>query len=854
MTPASFSYKSYSRQARTLTEETGFSGGMLWAGNNNIDSTHLKTIVNFDYDDTTGFLKTRPPLDSTAVCDVTGKELTLLDNVTAQLIGVYDICPVRFNIEQDENAGNFERPYKEVYQGLDSSGELYLFGNITTDETTHTYRCTRLQALFKDNNSDWSAVDCANINTLFNNTSPTEPTMEYRAFTQLNQIKPVLYDNILYFTDSTSNQVFTACRVETIYDTNNITGVARTIRINLQSYTTVEGSDWIGYKNAVDEIGLITTNANGYNAARGSELYVYPSTKEYDASQNVILGAYFAERFDDTVPLVEAKVGQTVTLCVKLNGTEQQDQWGDADNYIINIFKQTDEKDENNNTVWEPITWCGIINPEYGYYHTYKITEPNPTFGITVTRYTTDTSEVKSNAKFDSTDNIARHVITLHTDNNSLKLKMQPYNLNTAKASCMWNNHLVLWGCDNFKNTLFVSEPGNFYYFPVPNNVLLTDTDIISCIPYLDSLLVFTTSKLYKVSVDNNGSFIQEVIQNNMPLSESDAPYIQAIKNMVLFKSGKYFYMIVPKSQSLTGELTVAPIYKNVAGLLNDLRKGTTEILSALYPERSGVNLFDNIRVSENPTHIYAARDTVYILYEVYTGRYNYMLFLNYDTNLRAWTTYIVDITKYSLAPAKLTVAQTMSFIRVEVAPHKAKVCLSFLNPEIEIPGAFRSLIDTGYRTLSASLKKRFREVQLKLYCMSEKLTAFGSSFFVDGVCRRDYIQLTEVCLDDRTVTLTPDYSLNTFFLEPTMSIDEAGNPAYLSETMQQTQPPQGSDAIVLSDWKLDFSHFKREAPITVRIPVSGKGYSPRFILMTPDSLSLCVNEINWVYRLMYGR
>ena len=54
----SSNYKQFNRSTRILTEESGFASGMLWTGNN-IDAAHLKTIVNCDYDDTTGFLKTR---------------------------------------------------------------------------------------------------------------------------------------------------------------------------------------------------------------------------------------------------------------------------------------------------------------------------------------------------------------------------------------------------------------------------------------------------------------------------------------------------------------------------------------------------------------------------------------------------------------------------------------------------------------------------------------------------------------------------------------------------------------------------------------------------------------------------
>jgi hypothetical protein len=89
-----------------------------------------------------------------------------------------------------------------------------------------------------------------------------------------------------------------------------------------------------------------------------------------------------------------------------------------------------------------------------------------------------------------------------------------------------------------------------------------------------------------------------------------------------------------------------------------------------------------------------------------------------------------------------------------------------------------------------------------------------------------------------------PDLDLNTFITETTMFVDEFG----------KIDKSVGSDAIELTDWTLNFSHFKRGAPITVRIPVSGKGFNPRFILMIPNAIDISINEINWVYRLMHGR
>jgi hypothetical protein len=141
-------------------------------------------------------------------------------------------------------------------------------------------------------------------------------------------------------------------------------------------------------------------------------------------------------------------------------------------------------------------------------------------------------------------------------------------------------------------------------------------------------------------------------------------------------------------------------------------------------------------------------------------------------------------------------------------------------------------------------LQKRFREVQLKLYSVSENVAAFGTSFLVDGVWRRNYSKLQEVLLDNNTISLNPTLDLNTFITELSMPVANTGD----------ILKDPGSDVIELSDWSLDFSHFKREAPVTIRIPVSGKGYNPRFIFMAPNATGLTINEVNWVYRLMHGR
>ena len=264
--------------------------------------------------------------------------------------------------------------------------------------------------------------------------------------------------------------------------------------------------------------------------------------------------------------------------------------------------------------------------------------------------------------------------------------------------------------------------------------------------------------------------------------------------------------------------------------------------------------------VSQTPDAIYTEGDTVRILYDVRANvsvvtdntkreekNLMFKLFLNYNTNLRAWTLYVEETTGETLEAATLTAARLMSFVRINRSLDATVPFTVVSQQPVVDNNKFRMLIDTGYRTLSAATQKRFREVQLKLYSLSEAVTAFGTAFLVDGVWRRSYSKLQEMLLDkDGTnqISLMPTLDLNTFVTELSMPVDETGN----------IIKAPGSDSIELSDWTLDFSHFKRGAPITVRVPVSGKGYNPRFILMAPNAAGLTINEINWVYRSMYGR
>lgn len=789
----SSNYKQYTRATRVLTEESGFAGGMLWTGNN-IDETHVKALVNLDYDDTTGYLKTRDPFVATTDVDLTEVlKDTDINLMNYSLLGTYSLGAT--NTTDDT---------------VTDAGQLYIFANPTSYNNVWetAFGPDDFVCLFKDSVDDWHV--CAN--------AVNEGTV-LRNITVKNTLS--LYDNHLYSVGRCSAEGLWLFVYQLRVD---ITDAERTV------YTLTQLEQEV-IQEKIDSVTLLEACETGFNAARGNRIFTYNSVKVEHSPY--ILGHYFKDESDNVI--ISPRIGQDVTIHI-------QTAYKEGTNRIA-LFELNESgtatKDIEN--LWSYIPNSLLASEDGSFVFPHKFSKRETTLAIAFygTNEVSDTPKLYSEV---AVDHQAPWVVT--ANNNIDNLKLKSYDLTSVDGSCIWNNRMCLWGTDNNNNCLFMSEVDNFYYYPVPHSVAVFDTNIISCIPYKNTLLVFTADKIYRLSVNNDGSIIQDVVQNDMPLSKTDSTHLTAIKNMVLFKSGNYFYMVVPKSQSLTDELSIAPIYKNIAGFLNTLDNSVLEVLQLLYPEY----LIKRCeKISSNPAYVYSEQDTVHIVYNVtaysqtlQTSSYYFKLFLNYNTNLRAWTLYVENTTTATLDVAALTAARTMSFVRV-TAPYKFSVVTQ--QHVFGTQQTFRALLDTGYRTLSSSTQKRFREIQLKLYSESENITSFGTAFLVDGVFRRSYTKLQEF-VSEGVVNLMPELDLNTFVTELSMPVNEDGT---VSEA-------PGSDAIELSDWRLDFSHFKRGAPITIRIPVSGKGFNPRFILMMPDANNVHINDVNWVYRLMYGR
>lgn len=186
---------------------------------------------------------------------------------------------------------------------------------------------------------------------------------------------------------------------------------------------------------------------------------------------------------------------------------------------------------------------------------------------------------------------VSQLITTLAYTKDATKAEPSPeiYDLGSATGITYWKGRLVLWGVLNAENMLFMSEPNEPEYFAYPNGVDILEENIVHVLPYSDALIVFTSTKLWRIDLNTDGlSWTKTLLQQNLRINDNDVPYITVLKNMLFFKSGKQFYMLVPSKTSTIGELTIAPISKAIAGMLENPFAAIRDIVHTIYPDLAG--------------------------------------------------------------------------------------------------------------------------------------------------------------------------------------------------------------------------------------------------------------------------
>lgn len=478
-------------------------------------------------------------------------------------------------------------------------------------------------------------------------------------------------------------------------------------------------------------------------------------------------------------------------------------------------------------------------------------------------------------------------------DSSILNHKVKNYDLSHATGMAYWKNRLWVFGArdtetgDQDNNLLFASEVNRPDWFPYTSGADIFDEEIVCLQPMLDDLLVFTNHSLYGLALSADGlSWTKSQLQSNLHITQWDLNLIQIVKNMVFFKSGNYFYMVVPKLTAASGAgLAIAPVSKNITFFLDNFESNVNKIVDDLY-NYSCYNIFgDSAKTKFNlklihyynyldyedvhNTYVFECTKETKVSFIQGTSEYNtetQTVYLNlellYNTVSRTWRTYILESQRVR---QPLFMNATGKGKYAELVEFNNRACVQFLeytNKEVKDRYIKQSsseavateafliqnwqCLDTGSLDQNSDMKKRFREYQIKINKPYISTLKFYSNFLID--------KNTRLCEYLYSYTELPDEVNDSYTNLVVEAQPYAGN--YGPPTIRDTTPLSGADfsTTTLGTWKLGESKFPGITEYKVRVPVSGKGYLPRIVVMSYNTVPYEILSCATVYRQLYSR
>lgn len=442
---------------------------------------------------------------------------------------------------------------------------------------------------------------------------------------------------------------------------------------------------------------------------------------------------------------------------------------------------------------------------------------------------------------------LASYTLSDDTKASSKNMDAKNYDLGTATGMCHWEQRLVVWGVENAKNCVFISDINNPNYFPFPNNCEILQEDIIGCVPYKHTLLIFTAGNLYQMSVGDDGlSFSNKCVQQRIKMSEFDIDTIITVQNMIYFMSDNAMYLMVPSFNNLgEAELNVAPISRPVEYALNNFEQFCRDTLTAVWGlyTLDTLNIFDYY-VYQDGNHI---RNTYKLYIEGWKDGKHFHTYadfcLNYDTVLRSWTTYLYQSTPYRLTMYNSTQTGRSSLLLPKQDGVKYYYTLVQFNPlstadtvnlgtSNDITLKNWQYLDTGSPMLSLDLKKRFRELQFCVKIDEREQLEFYTGFIVDGTHKDDiYSYEVQQCTD-------PNDPCFGQIIVDAVPVDVDATPDYMR----------------FNSWKFDTDTFEQVPVYKIRCRESGKGYNCSVQLLSKNEVPYELLHVNLVYREMFAR
>lgn len=480
-------------------------------------------------------------------------------------------------------------------------------------------------------------------------------------------------------------------------------------------------------------------------------------------------------------------------------------------------------------------------------------------------------------------------VVSFVFNKNSTTNSVIKYDLATAKGMCFWKERLVLWGVaspetsdtqyqEDSANLIFFSELADPSYFPYPQNVSVFTEPVLKALPFGDDLLVITATSMHLIGLNEDGlSWTTVQIQSNLRFREDEMHLVQVVNNMVLFKSGPQFYLLVPSTTNI-GNLVVAPITKNIKSIFDNPTGFIKRLFIQFFSAEKYKSLLTTVLALDATDWVVNTIVDFESIHITYTTQFEHdketvqpTVDFIYNTTSRVWKVYL-----YSTTPGHVLIrkdAVKMGVYTSIVERDDNQLAFQYrtfdstkVTDDIEgVKDIFSNLhfLDTGMRNQDNAYNKRYREAQLKLSNHTSEPLQFYLEYALDGVV---YLPLYAPELNtsaDNSGTTISDLVYN--FREPLIV---TGTPV-LTKTVNDTIDYTTEDGIPLligyaHDQTDDMYAFTiepgvesmLEAPFTLKLrsTILGKGYAPSLKIYSRNTTDFTILDHTWVYRIMNAR
>jgi hypothetical protein len=454
----------------------------------------------------------------------------------------------------------------------------------------------------------------------------------------------------------------------------------------------------------------------------------------------------------------------------------------------------------------------------------------------------------------------------------SERLDQESFAIKYCNHLTTFEDRVLVYGNPRFKNTVFLSEEGSPYYFPLVNSFEF-DFEIVHIQNFKTILLVFTSNDIWVIYKEMYKNEFGEILFNwkskkilyNISTEEKNKASIKNLTRYITLISNNVLYLIKPSTfigDDTEFSLTVLsqaiePILKNPIEKINERL-----FYYGVFKKAESYKM--NLRASDN---------LITIFFNSVVDQNEYTLMLIYDVLNNRWyeedtcsfgypqQIYSLDSTVKNEMLTNLNgeiqmTFQTDKYSNLMLNEYGESYYDLNKNKDFDI----KYFIDTGYMKLSDHLRKRFKHLQINIKNIDSKTILFNYDFTVDDIQFETPLEISYTTNDSsEIIEVTTIKQIELKIKEMKLNVSKTLIEKRVIEEIKQINELISKDDEMSLELKrklisnigtfdsflLDFSNLETGDIMTVRNNLLGRGRLPR--------LKMSFSAKNKFYILAFG-